>query len=298
MKLLQLSLAAVIIFNALAPSAAQDNQQGARELYRQCTSGMRTNPQGVYELCKEYLRKYPGDDRRLVEYVTTWVTAYDQMLPYMMSVRAIAPSGSTQPWFIYEPDLRLEIPQVIQKEGSHTVEIARRFNGQKEDALLRKAEALYPSVDSMVAKVASGPFFFAQYAPLEPEPLWWNSAHSGIRETYVVTARAVRYYYDLSQELRRDHTFVTNFRLEPTTFRMDTTSLKYIAVINHHAQYTRGQEKFRDVYVAELNLEWSQVCGGLCGAGYKRNKVVVFDVTGNVLRLYLDAPGNRGTWVN
>lgn len=298
MKLLQLSLAAVIIFNAPGRAAAQDNQQAARELYRQCTSGMRTTPQDVYEFCKEYLRKYPGDDQRLVQYVTTWVTAYDLMLPYMMSVRAIDLSGSTRPWFIYEPDLDLEIPQVVEKGSAHTVEIVRRFDGRKEDALLRKAEAVYPSADSMVAKVAGAPTFFAQYAPLESEPLWWNSAHSGIRETYVVTASAIRYYYDLSQELRRDHMFVTNFRLEPTTFRMGSTSLKYIALINHHAQYTRGQEKFRDVYVAELNLEWSQICGGLCGAGYKRNKVVVIDAAGNVLRLFLDAPENRGTWLS
>src|SRR5687768_6162401 len=120
MKLLQLSLASLIIFNAATPSAAQDNQQAASDLYRQCTSGMRTNPQGVYQICKEYLRRYPGDDQRLVQYVTTWVTAYDQMLSYMISVRAIAPSGSTKPWFIYEPDLHLEIPQVIEKEGAHT----------------------------------------------------------------------------------------------------------------------------------------------------------------------------------
>ena len=60
----------------------------------------------------------------------------------------------------------------------------------------------------------------------------------------------------------------------------------------------RNNVNFRDVYVAELNLEWSQTCGGLCGAGYKRNKVVVLDATGNVLRMFLDAPENRGAWVS
>lgn len=298
MKLLHLSLGVVIILNAPVRAAVQDNRQVARELYRRCTSEMRTNPQDAYEPCKEYLRKYPGDDERFVQFVKNWVTAYDLVLPYIMSARAITPSGSTTPWFIYEPDRHLEIPQVIEKAGAHTVEVVRQFNGEKEDALLRKAEAVYPSVDSMVAKVAGGPAFFAQYAPLENEPLWWNSAHSGIRETYVVTARAVRYYYDLSQELRRDHTFVSNFRQEPTSFRMDRTSLKYVALISHYEQYARGQENFRDVYVAELNLEWSQTCGGLCGAGYKRNKVVVFGATGNVLRMFLDAPENRGAWVS
>ena len=282
----------VIVLCAPAYGLAQAEVQTSRDLYRRCTLPMRTDPQGAYEVCKEYLKKYPGDDQRLVKFVSDWTTAYEQVLPYTTYLRSIPADSPTSSWFIYEPDLSIEIPQVRQPEGSNQVEIVRRFTVEREEAMLRRAEAVYPSVDSMVAKVAGGPAFFAQFAPLGNEPLWWNSAHSGIRETYVVTSRAVRYYYDLSQELRTDPQRVI------AGWGKWRTSLKYVATINYHNQYERGGKKFRDVYVAELNLEWSQVCGGRCGAGYKRNKVVVLDQSGDVVAMFLDGPENRGTWVS
>lgn len=281
-----------ILLSVPAHGIAQADVQARRDLYHRCTLPMRTHPQAAYEVCKEYLKKYPGDDQRLVQFVSDWATAYERVLPYTAYLRSIPTPTPTSSWFIYEPDLSIEIPQARQPEGSNRVEIIRRFKGEREEAMLRRAEAVYPGVDSMVAKVAGSPAFFAQFAPLGNEPLWWDSAHSGIREAYVVTSRAVRYYYDLSQELRTDPQ-----RVLPGWGRWQT-SLKYVATIDYHNQYERGRENFRDVYVGELNLQWSQVCGGLCGAGYKRSKVVVLDQRGNVVAMFLDAPANRGAWVS
>jgi hypothetical protein len=292
MKNIRSLILVAIVLSAPAYGLAQANVQERRDLYRRCTLPMRTDPQTAYEVCKEYLKKYSDDEQRLVKFVSDWTTAYEQVLPYLTYLRSISTPNPASSWFIYEPDLSIEIPQVTQRERSNPVEIVRRFKDEREEGMLRRAEAVYPGVDSMVAKVAGGPAFFAQFAPLGNEPLWWDSAHSSIRETYAVTSRAVRYYYDLSQELRTDPQ-----RVIPGWGKWQT-SLKYLATINYHNQYERGEKKFRDVYVADLNLEWSQVCGGLCGAGYKRNKVVVLDQSGNVLAMFLDAPENRGGWVS
>jgi hypothetical protein len=253
---------------------------------------MRTNSQAANEVCQQYLQEYPDDDQRLVQFVRNWVIAYERVLPYVTYLQTMATPNPKRPWFIYEPDLTLVTPEVTQRDGNNPVEIVRSYGGEREAAMLKRAEAVYPSVDSMVAKVAQQPSFFAQFVPLDNEPLWWDSAHSGVRETYVITARAIRYYYNLSQDMRDNPQ-----RRIPGWGRWKT-SLKYVATLTYHDEYSRGRETFRDVYVADLNLEWSQVCGGLCGAGYKRNKVVVLDRHGDVIGMFLDAPENRGGWVS
>ena len=292
MKFLHSLAITAIILNLPLWSFTQQNQPARRELYQRCTSIMQTDPQAAYETCREYLQRYSDDDPRYVEFVRSWVTGYERVLPYINYLRTISAPDANARWLIYEPDLSIEIPQVTQREEHNPVEIVRSFRDEREAAMLRRAEDVYPSADEMAARVAREPRFFAQFAPLEDEPLWWDSAYGRIKAVSVITARAVRYYYDLSQDFR------TNPQRRIPGWGRWITNLRYIATINHHEEYARGQETFRDVYVADLNLTWSQRCGGLCGAGYGRNKVVVLDRQGNVLAMFLDAPQNRGVWVS
>lgn len=286
-----LFFSAISLLSAPAHTQAQNADQTRRDLYTRCTASMRTKPQSAYRDCKEYLEKYPGDDERRMQYVDTWVSAYEAVLSYIRAIKAVVPPDSTTPWFVYEPDLSLDIPQVTDKGGKHQVEIVRSFEGAGEEALLKRAEAVYPSVDKMVEAVSGDPVYWSKNLPEGDEPLWWAGGNDNVRLTKVVTARAVRYYYDLSQGLRSNPKFVTGFP-------MMSTSLKYVAAIKHYDEYTHAKEKFTDVYVADLNLEWSHICGGLCGMGFKRNKVVVLDSGGNVVALFLDAPENSSMWVS
>jgi len=41
-----------------------------------------------------------------------------------------------------------------------------------------------------------------------------------------------------------------------------------------------------------MTLVWDFQCGGLCGGGFKRNKVVVLNRHGDVSALFMDAPEN------
>jgi len=64
------------------------------------------------------------------------------------------------------------------------------------------------------------------------------------------------------------------------------------------ATYVRSGKTFKDVYVAEMILTWGQVCGGLCGYGFTRNKVVVLKADGEIVYVFLDDPVNSSSWVS
>jgi len=74
--------------------------------------------------------------------------------------------------------------------------------------------------------------------------------------------------------------------------------LQYGAAIKHFDKFAHNQATFENVYVADLNLKWSFNCGMLCGMGFTRNKLVVLDIEGNVLAMYLDSPVNSQSWVS
>ena len=266
--------------------------RSSRRSYDLCTERMRSDPQSAYEICGEYLRKYPNDDDRLVRFVREWITSYEKVQPYIKSLRSLAPSDSAASWLIYEPDLSVYIPEVVERDGNHPVETGRSFDGAGEEAMLMKAEAVYPAADKIIGKILSHPWFWAGNLPDGDGPIWWEGGKESVLSAEVVTASAVRYYYELSQSLRRDPKLLIN------GFEMWRTSFKYAASIKYHEGYARGRERFTDVYVADLNLEWSHTCGGLCGRGFKRNKVVVLNRGGEVLAMFLDAPENRGGWDN
>jgi hypothetical protein len=116
-------------------------------------------------------------------------------------------------------------------------------------------------------------------------PIWGMRGGDDIQSTHIVTARAVRYYYDFTLAVRQNPHV-------PSGCDAVNTNLKYPASIKHFEHYSHNRDSFENVYVADLTLEWGFVCGGLCGMGFTRNKVVVPDGNGVVVALYLDVPVN------
>lgn len=119
----------------------------------------------------------------------------------------------------------------------------------------------------------------------EPVIAWARGLSDGIPIAEVVTPAAVRFYLDISAALRKDPRAVSRFA-------MQATELTYLASIRYRPYFKRGAHTYFNVYVAEINLGWSQHCGPLCGSAFWRNKVVVLDFAGAVKALYLDAPVN------
>lgn len=266
----------------------QDKATPKNDPYSVCIAKIRSAPQDAYDPCRQYIEQSSSDDPKRIQWVKNWVIQYEKKRPYAQFLQNLT-TDQKAAWIVYEPDIAIELPQTSEDEGQYKIQIARSFADRREEAMLRKAEAVYPGPDKMVHDLFRS--YWANESPREMAPLWGVLGNDNIESTTTVTARAVRYYYDLSLAERKNPTL-------PTGFTAMSSSLKYEAAIKYFNQYSHGEETFNRVYVADLTLEWAFVCGGLCGMGFTRNKVVVLDSEGDVTAMFLDAPVNSVSWVS
>ena len=101
------------------------------------------------------------------------------------------------------------------------------------------------------------------------------------------------YYYNISQALRDQEG-----KPKENSYKFLSSSLKYEASIKRMDVYERAGRSFSNVYVANMTLTWAQICGGLCGSGFTRNKIVVMSPDGQILEMFLDDPVNRKSWIS
>jgi len=243
----------------------------------------------AHKPCALYLEQSYSDDAERIDYVKKWVTKFETALPQIEFLRSLA-ADERAAWVVYEPDMMIDLPQTSDDKGRYKIYITRSF-AQGEEAMLRRAEAVYPGPSDMIQDVVTS--FGAQVDETAKEmaPIWGSHGNDNIELTKTVTARAVRYYYDLSVAAKKNPHM-------PSGFTALATALKYDAKIKYFEHYSHGRDTFDNVYVADLTLEWTFQCGGLCGMGFTRNKLVVLDSQGNVVALYFDAPVNSQSWVS
>ena len=283
-----LILVALIAFRG-AP--AQDDRAARSESYKLCATAIQEAPQDAVAPCKAYVEKYPSGDLPRLQFVQRWLAAYEKLQPYIHYLQGLAPQDPNPSWFVNEPDLNVDLPQTFDSLGPFKVEISRSFKGPAEEAMLKKAEAVYSSPEKMIEEVFQKLLFLAQDPPQEMAPIWGTRGNANLQLASIVTARAVRYYYDLALAAKQNPHL-------PTGFTAVNIGLKYHATIKYMDKYSHHQETFRNIYVANLTLEWAFTCGGLCGVGFTRNKLVVLDGNGNILAMYLDSPVNSQSWVS
>jgi hypothetical protein len=267
---------------------AQDG--GPANSYQRCTATIENVPQDAYQPCRQYLEHTPPDTPEHLEHVKTWVAQYEKVLSYIQFLQGLA-ADQKAAWIVYEPDTGIDLPQTSEKEGPFKMEISRSFGDPKEEAILRTAEAVYSGPAKMVEEVFRSLSYWANEPLDEMAPIWGMRGNDEIQSTEIVTARAVRYYYDLTRTVRQNPHL-------PSGFDAVNTNLKYVGAIKHFDRYSHKKDNFENVYVADLTLEWGFVCGGLCGMGFTRNKLVVLDSRGEVIAMYLDAPANSQSWVS
>ena len=281
-------LALTILVSATGSALAQADAKLRDQAYSRCTTFSR-DTEATYKACKDYLDKYPNDDYERSETATKFIRAYERVTAYAHALQTYALS-QPHAWSIYEADLKIDLPNVDEKQGNYPIKIKRSFKDATEEAMLRKAEAVYGPQSRYLESMRQSPVQWAENLPAEITPLWGATGNDNVMDCEVITASAVRYYYDLSISSREHRQF-------RNVFPMIGTGLKYDASIKHYDDWEHLTRKFHDVYVADLNLEWSSVCGGLCGMGFTRNKLVVLDKRGEVLELFLDAAVNSQSWV-
>ena len=288
MKVISLiSMFLALAINAQAQTA--DDEKAASEAYSRCVTIQRDR-EATSKLCKAYLEKYTNDDYKHRQAAEKFVREYERAMAYAKALQAYALS-QPGPWFIYEPDVKLELPNMKQTVGEYKIQIERQFNNAGEEAMIRKAEAVYGGQFRYIDSMRSMPESWGGSLPDEIVPLWGMVGNDNVMMTDVITASGIKYYRDLSISARERRSF-------RNVFQMVSTSLKYSAVVKHYDEWEHAYAKYHDIYVADLNLEWSSTCGGLCGIGFTRNKLVVFDKNGKLIEMYLDAPVNQGFWVS
>lgn len=293
MKFLSLPTLFCILF--CSSTFAQEDVKAKHEAYYLCINTISQSPKQAYQFCSSYLQKYPDDDKRLTDYVQRWITAYLKISVYLNSIEKHLDSNETKDWIVYKPDLKKKIPIISDISGSHKIEIARHFTNSKEEKYLRIAESVYPNPKKFSDDLYKNWSYWSQShtTPPENEFIWWTGYSDTILSTAVLTSSAVIYYFDISQKLKNN-----NNKIKENSFTFFDTNLKYDSSIKKFDKYERGGRNFTDVYVADMTLTWGQICGGLCGHGFTRNKVVVLDKNGTVLGMFLDAEVNRGGWVS
>ena len=267
---------------AVLPFQAQNGAEPPDDTYNRCITAINSNLLDACDPCREYISRAPAFEASRVTRVKQWVAAYEKVLPYVHFLQGLA-SDPNVPWVVYQPDENIDLPETSEVAGPFGISISRSFTDSNEGEMLRKAEAVYPGPNKMIAGILRPLRVGEANVPEEMTPIWGWRGNDDLEMTDVVTASAVRYYYDLSQTERRDP------RL-PTGFTALASAMRYKAVISHSDQYSHGDETFQNVYVADMTLEWRFQCGGLCGVGFTRNKVVVLDARSDVLAMYLDAP--------
>lgn len=285
-------LLAVLVLLAAPLCAQKEDVKAKHAAYYLCINTIEKNPHQAKEYCSAYLKKYPNDDARLVEFVKKWISAYGKISTYLKIFRD---SENAARWMVYKPDLKKKIPIVSQEDSFHKVKISREFAASKEEKLLRKAEAVYPSFETISRDLFRGWRYLSEPQASLPsgEPKWWTGSFDTILSAQTVTTGAVIYYYDISRKLKEN-----NHKIKENSFTFYRTELKYRSSIKKTGKYERSGKTFSNVYVADMNLTWGQVCGGLCGHGFTRNKVVVLDEDGAILDLFLDAAVNFTHWVS
>jgi hypothetical protein len=269
-----------------AASYSQDAPASVDPSYEACVSDMAHAPQNAYDSCARYVHESASGNSENIQKAKDWLETHAVYRPYVRYVQSLTPHDRAK-FIVYEPDMAIELPQVNEKDDFGTVKIAREFGSLTEEGLLRKSEAVYPGPSEMLrmffANWAGWPY--GQSGPMEP---FWGVPAKEKHDLSVVTARAVRYYYDERQD------YTKNPKLGPIA-EVSRMTLDYNGVIRHFDRYTHAGTTFKDVYVADMTLMWDFSCGGLCGGSCQRNKVVVLDQHGDVTALFLDAPMNFET---
>ena len=157
--------------------------------------------------------------------------------------------------------------------------VSRNVGSPEEERLVRIAEETYPPVQSILPIADSR----HRDALSREERPWWYGTFDGVRLPYAVTMDGVRYYLELIQALARGDSTQTN------GIRMKSASFSYHArVSSRYSTYSRDGRVFKDAYLVEMDLSWSDYCGSLCACGFHLNRTVVIRRDGTVLCVFGD----------
>lgn len=160
--------------------------------------------------------------------------------------------------------------------------IERDFGNSVEEGLLTKAENYYPPREDIINAIST------QTIEIPDSNYWYYDDFDGIRVPYCITIDAVNFYTHIIDSLNENKT--ANFLI--------TAEFKYKAEVSFQKIYysparnnqgeTVTPERFESVYVVHMYISWKDYCGALCGTTISRERIVIFNEEGELVKVFLD----------
>lgn len=176
-------------------------------------------------------------------------------------------------------------PTGTSENKYYTKSIEKIAENQFEKELIEKAEAEYPSRDSVLAAV------FPWQHDLIPETgYWWYRSFDGIYLPFAITIDAIEYYENFIDLLavKGQDDFYESAELE---YRAEVTFHDSFEIYEPGYNYPTPEQllgSFEDVYVVEMSLRLQYECFVHCYLGMGHTRIVVFDKDGNLLEIFYD----------
>jgi hypothetical protein len=164
----------------------------------------------------------------------------------------------------------------LHRSGAHQLKLTRRFANDKEERILRIAEAAYPLAQAVKEGAVS------KNEPGNRARQWWCSSFDGVRIPYAITRSAVVYYLDVSEGFRQN---------KPRGLwpEMKSSFLGYSAKLTWEKRYKIAATEFKNAYLVSLDLAWMQYCSPLCAMMFTATRNVVVKTDGSVLAIENDS---------
>ncbi len=167
-------------------------------------------------------------------------------------------------------------------ERSYTKLIERNSDTSFEADLITKAESYYPPKQDVIDAT--------EWSGIEvPETdYWYYNSFDGVLIPYCITTEAINYY----------STLIDDFNANKEDVFFYTAEFTYTANVEFHDTYTSPDENsngetvepqsFESVYVVTLDLSWMDYCGSLCAMWIDKQRIAVFNESGDLLEIFMD----------
>ena len=159
--------------------------------------------------------------------------------------------------------------------GKHVVTIRREAENDLQKKMIAAAEAALPGREALREALGGNDPAAAQ---------WWHEEALGIRIPFAITGAAVDYYKNLVEGYGKQ-TFKNRY-IQPSS------AFEYHAAAAFHAKFEFQGDKFSDVHVVTLKLSFSQNFAATTteGCSFSKERTVILDADGKVLRIAGDGP--------
>jgi len=110
MRFPTIGLGLILFLTVVSAFGQEEDVEAKHAAYYRCIDNIEVAPYEAYARCSEYLKKYPNDDPRLVEFAGMFVKAFDNISAYIRSVPRESFTDVTSEGAVYLPELQKTLP--------------------------------------------------------------------------------------------------------------------------------------------------------------------------------------------